>query len=186
MTEATRATRRAPRSARRVGYVLGLALNLLILWLVTVEPGWRIVPILSEDFGEVVGLLIVSLLVGAAVNLVYLAADPRWLQHLGEALTAAIACVVLARMWSLFPIDLGGWNAWEPALRVVIGLACLGTGIGVVANLAQAIRIAVDTSPQDVDADLRCSTPPSPATPEVCCVGLAQAEDVRVDDVQGQ
>jgi hypothetical protein len=156
VTETTRTTRRAPRNARRVGYVLGLAINLLLLWLVTVEPGWRVVPILTEDFVQVVGLVIVSLLVGAAVNLVYLAADPPWLKHLGEAATAAIACLVLARMWSLFPIELGSWSGWEPALRVVIGLACLGTGISVVANLAQAIRIAVgDTAPRDIDTDLR-------------------------------
>jgi hypothetical protein len=84
VTETKRTARRPPRSARRVGYVLGLAINLLLLWLVTVDPGWRFVPFLTEDFVAVLGLVIVSLLVGAAINLVYLAADPRWLKHLGE------------------------------------------------------------------------------------------------------
>jgi hypothetical protein len=141
VTETARTTRRPPRSARRVGYVIGLVINLLLLWFVTVEPGWRFVPFLTEDFVEVVGLVIVSLLLGAAVNLVYLAADPRWLKHLGEAVSAAIACLILARMWAIFPIDLGErWGGWESALRVLLGLACIGTGIGVVANLAQVAR----------------------------------------------
>jgi hypothetical protein len=157
VTERTRTPRRPPRSARRVGYVLGLAINLLLLWLVTVDPGWRFVPFLTEDFVAVLGLVIVSLLVGAAINLVYLAADPRWLKHLGEAVTAAIAFVILARMWSVFPIDLGErWGGWESALRVLIGLACIGTGIGVVANLAQLLRGAVGAEPrEDVDVSDR-------------------------------
>jgi hypothetical protein len=157
VTETTRTARRPPRSARRVGYVFGLAINLLLLWLVTVEPGWRFVPFLTEDFVAVLGLVIVSLLVGAAINLVYLAADPRWLKHLGEAVTAAIACVILARMWSVFPIDLGErWGGWESALRVLIGLACIGTGIGAVANLAQVRRIAAGAAPREgVDGPAR-------------------------------
>jgi hypothetical protein len=157
VTETKRTARRPPRSARRVGYVLGLAINLLLLWLVTVDPGWRFVPFLTEDFVAVLGLVIVSLLVGAAINLVYLAADPRWLKHLGEAVTATIACVILARMWSIFPIDLGeGWGGWEPALRVLIGLACIGTGIAAVANVAELLRTAAGAAPREgVDGPAR-------------------------------
>jgi hypothetical protein len=140
VTETTRTTRRAPRGARRFGYLLGAAINVLLLWFVTVQPGWRWVPFLTEDFVDVVGLVIFSLIVGATVNLVYLAADPRWLKHLGDAVTAAIACVILARMWALFPIDLGNWGGWETTARVLIALACIGTGIGAVANLAQAAQ----------------------------------------------
>jgi hypothetical protein len=144
-------TKRPPRSARRVGYVLGAAINLLLLWLVTVRPGWRFVPVLTEEFTAVVGVVIASLLVGAAVNLVYVIADPRWLKHLGEAVTAGFGCVVLARMWSVFPVDLGSWGGWEPALRVVIGLFCLGAGIAVVANLALSVRAAVGDLPDQSD-----------------------------------
>jgi hypothetical protein len=143
VTETPRTSRRPPRGVRRVGYLFGAAINLLLLWFVTVQPGWRWVPFLTEDFVEVVGLVIFSLIVGAIVNLVYLAADPRWLKHLGDAVTAAIACVILARMWAIFPIDLGdwgGWGGWETAARVLIALACIGTGIGAVANLAEAAQ----------------------------------------------
>jgi hypothetical protein len=169
-TDTTPATRRPPRSARRVGYVLSAAINLLLLWLVTVSPGWRFVPTLTEDFVGVVGVVIASLLVGAAVNLVYVVADPRWLKHLGEAVTAAFGCVVLARMWTIFPIDLGpGWAGWEPALRVVIGLFCLGAGIAVIANLAMAVRAAVGEP-------AGASTPPT-GSAEV--VRPAEGEDRR-------
>jgi hypothetical protein len=168
---ARHAPRRAPRGARRAGYVLGAAINLLLLWLVTVHPGWRFVPVLTEDFVDVVGVVIASLLVGAAINLLYVAADPRWLKHLGEAVTAAFGCVVLARMWAIFPIDLGArWGGWEPALRVVIGLFCLGAGIAVVANLALAVRAAVG------DLPAAGSTPPA-SSAEVA--GQTEGEDRR-------
>jgi hypothetical protein len=140
-------SKRPSRSARRFGYVLGAAINLLLLWLVTVRPGWRFVPFLTEEFVGVVGVVIASLLVGAAINLVYVVADPRWLRYLGEAVTAAFGCVVLARMWSIWPIDLGSWSGWEPALRVVTGLFCVGAGIAVIANLAMAVKAAVGASP---------------------------------------
>jgi hypothetical protein len=163
-------TKRPPRGARCVGYVLSAAINLVLLWLVTVQPGWRFVPILTEDFTAVVGVVIASLLVGVAVNLVYVLADPRWLRYLGEAVTAGFACVVLARMWSVFPIDLGTWAGWEPALRIVIGLFCLGAGIAVIANLAMAVRAAVGDLP---------AGPTTPTTGSAEVVRPAEGEDHR-------
>jgi hypothetical protein len=148
VTETPRTSRRPPRGVRRVGYLFGAAINLLLLWFVTVQPGWRWVPFLTEDFVEVVGLVIVSLLVGVAVNLLYLAADPRWFKYLGDAVTAAIACVILARMWAIFPIDLGDWGGWETTARVLIALGCIGTGIGAVANLAQAAQTLTEREGQ--------------------------------------
>jgi hypothetical protein len=151
--------------------VVAAAVNLLLLWLVTVSPGWRFVPVLTEGFVGVVGVVIVSLLVGAAINLVYVVADPRWLRYLGEAVTAAFGCVVLARMWTIFPIDLGpSWEGWEPALRVVIGLFCLGAGIAVVANLALALRAAVGDLPGDASR---------PASRSAEVAGQREGEDRR-------
>jgi hypothetical protein len=167
-------TKRPSRGARRVGYVLSAAINLLLLWLVTVSPGWRFVPILTEEFVGVVGVLIASLLVGAAVNLVYVLADPRWLRYLGEAVTAVFGVVVLARMWTIFPIDLGSWSGWEPALRVVIGLFCLGAGIAVIANLALAVRAAVGAEAGD-----RSGPPSSAPPPSAEVVGQTEGEDRR-------
>jgi hypothetical protein len=141
-------SRRAPAAARRVGYLLGLAVNLLVLWLVTVRPGWRIVPFLTERFVDVVELVIISLLVGAALNLLYLAADPRWLKSLGDAVSAGIGCAVLYRLWAIFPFDLGErFAGWGPALRIVLVLGVIGCGIGVVANVAQAVRTTVPPVP---------------------------------------
>jgi hypothetical protein len=47
------------------------AVNLVLLWLLLVWPGWEALPFLTDQFNQVVGLMSASLLVGAAANLVY-------------------------------------------------------------------------------------------------------------------
>jgi hypothetical protein len=126
---------------RRAGYVIGLAVNLGLVWAVTVTPGWRWVPFLTEDFSAVVGFVLLSLLAGAAVNLLYLAFDPPWLKRLGDAATGALSVVVLALLVRVFPFALGPvWAGWETPIRILLVLVTVGAGIGVVVNLALALR----------------------------------------------
>lgn len=144
-TPPVRSTRRPPRGARRVGYLLSAAINLVLLWLVNVSPGWGVVPFLTDDFARVVGVVNASLLVGVVTNLLYVVADPSWARRLGDAITAAFALVVLLQLVTVFPFDLGaGWSGWETVLRTGLALACVGTGIGVLANLAQLLRALID------------------------------------------
>jgi hypothetical protein len=135
-----RRPRRAPRSARIFGYLLSIGINAGVLWFVTVAPGWRWLPFLTEDFRLVVGLVSLSLVAGIAVNLWYLVSDPIWAKQLGDALTAALAFVVLLQLLRIFPFDLGGWANWETALRFFLGLGCVGSAIGVIAQLASLVR----------------------------------------------
>lgn len=140
-----KAARRPSRGARVIGYAIAVAINLVLLWAVNVTPGWRWLPFLTEDFSAVVGFVSISLLAGAAVNLVYLGYDPHWLKRLGDAATGVIAVVVLVLLLRVFPFSLGpAWAGWETPLRIVLVLATVGTAISVVANLALALRDAVN------------------------------------------
>lgn len=145
MPSPVRSDRRAPQAARRLGYLLSAAINLALLWVVNSSPGWGIVPFLTDDFGRVVGVVNASLLFGVVSNLVYVAADPVWARRLGDAITATFALVVLLQLVTVFPFDLGaGWSGWETILRTGLALACLGTAIGVLANLAQLLRTLIE------------------------------------------
>jgi hypothetical protein len=131
---------RPPRAARVFGYGLAAAINAALIWIVNVAPGWRWVPFLSEEFASVLGLVTLSLLVGLLLNLAYVAYDPQWFRHLGEAASAGIASVVLLQLFRVFPFDLGTWT-WVPGpLRIVLVIACVATAIGALANLAMALR----------------------------------------------
>jgi hypothetical protein len=131
---------RPPRAARRAGYAISGAVNLLLLWLLNGDPGWSGLPLLTDGFADVIGLVNASLVVGLALNLGYLAVDPPWFRRLGDAVSAVFGCVILARMWSVFPFDLGSWEGWEPALRILLALGTVGAAIAVIANLVGMFR----------------------------------------------
>lgn len=138
----TRPTKRRPsRGARRAGYLLAATINVVLLWLLLVEPGWRWLGFLTEGFTAVVGWVVLSLVTGIGVNLALVGYDPPWARRVGDAVSAVFAVIALARLWAVFPFDLGSWAGWETALRVLLGLACVGTAIAVVANLAEAVRL---------------------------------------------
>jgi hypothetical protein len=132
---------RAPRRARVLGYLVAVAINVAFIWLVNVAPGWRWLPFLTGDFSRVVGLVTLSFVISAAVNLVYVALDPLWMKRLGDALTTAVGFVVMLQLFQIFPFDFGAqWAGWETPFRVLLGLGCLGAAIGVLANLAMLAR----------------------------------------------
>ena len=62
---------RPSRGARGVGYLLGAAINVALIWLINVPPGWRWLPFLTDDFSRVVGLVTASLVVGFVINVIY-------------------------------------------------------------------------------------------------------------------
>jgi hypothetical protein len=132
---------RAPRGARMVGYLLAIAINAAFIWFVNVAPGWRWLPFLSEDFSRVAGLVTLSFVISVLVNLVYLGLDPPWLKRLGDALTAAVAVVVMYQLFRIFPFDFGQqWAGWETPVRVLLGLGSAGAAIAVIANLGMLVR----------------------------------------------
>jgi hypothetical protein len=140
-TAVREAGHRPPTGARRLGYLVSVAINLVLLWLLLVEPGWRWLGFLTEDFTAVVGWVALSLMVGAAVNLAFVGFDPPWARRLGDALSAGAASVAMARLWSVFPFDLGTWSGWQTTLQVALGVACIATAIGALANLVEAFRL---------------------------------------------
>jgi hypothetical protein len=134
--------RRPPRAARRFGYLLAGAINAAILAVLHLGPGWQRFGFLSERFADVLGVMTLSLVVGLLVDLLYVRYDPVWLKRLGDAVTALLACIVLARMWTVFPFDLApDWQGWDTPLRAVLGFLTVGAGIGVVASLAELVAL---------------------------------------------
>jgi hypothetical protein len=145
-----RAPSRPPRGARRSGYVAAAAINLVLLWLLHVTPGWEQLAFLTDEFVAITGLLTASFVAGVVVNVVYVLADPPWFRRLGEASTAAFACAVLARTWAVFPFELTGWWAgWDTTLRAVVGFLTVATAIAVLANLADLLRQALRSAPAE-------------------------------------
>ncbi len=131
-------SRPAP-AARRAGYVIAVVVNVVLLWLVDVSPGWQAVPFLTPETEQVIGLVTLSLVVSIVVNLVYLATDPPGLRAAGEVVTALVAVAVAVRVWQVFPFDVS--DGWRLAFRVLLAVGIAGGVIGALSQVVTMVRL---------------------------------------------
>ncbi|MGE5828818.1 MAG: hypothetical protein ACM30G_10730 [Micromonosporaceae bacterium] len=141
----TIASHRPSTVARRVGYIIAALVNVALLFAANAWPGWRVVPFLTEETTAVLGLFNLSLLIGAFVNILYALVDARWLRAFGEMVTTVIGLAVLSRIWSVFPFDFGTSSSWTFLTRLVLLVAMVGAGIGLVVNIVALGRLIVTT-----------------------------------------
>lgn len=137
--EARTATKEAkPRqsvAARRFGYAISIAVNALLIFLIYVEPGWRVLPFLTEEAVPVIALVVMSMIVTIVVNLVWIAYDPLWLRSLGDLVMTIVGLVVVVRFLSVFPFSFSDDYPWEKVARVVLIVGLVGSCIGVIAHM---------------------------------------------------
>lgn len=136
----TASTARSSGASRRVGYGVAVAINGVLLYLVNVWPGWQIIPFLTEDFRDVLGLVNASLVAGMVVNLFNLLLDRRWVRALGDLVTLGIGLAGLVLFWQVFPFDFPGGFDWSLLVRIVIVLAMIGTVIGIIVQIVTLVR----------------------------------------------
>jgi uncharacterized membrane protein YesL len=127
-----------------VGYVIAIAVNAALLYLLNTNPGWEAIPLVTAAADQVIGLVNLSLVVGIVVNIIYLAADPRGLRALGELVTAVVGVVVALRVWQVFPFDVADTDGWRTVIRVALGIAIAGGSIGALVQLVTLGRLAAD------------------------------------------
>jgi hypothetical protein len=140
MSTAPITTHQHSTAARRAGYLVAAAVNLVLLYLVLVWPGWEALSFLTDSFTQVVGLLSASLLVGAAANLVYVVADPPRVRAAGQLVVSAFSLAATVRLLQVFPFDFSGWS-FDPTwlVRLLLWVAVVGTVVGMVTELVRLV-----------------------------------------------
>jgi len=137
--------RRPSVVARRFGYIFATAVTAVVFYVINVWPGWREVPFLTDDTGQVLWLVNLSLFAGIAVNAAYVAYDPPWWKSLGDLVTMGIGLAVLARVWQVFPFDFSGYSVnWGVVSRFVLVVAIVGSIVGTMVQSVSLIRLAAD------------------------------------------
>jgi hypothetical protein len=127
----------------RIGYVVGASINVVTLYLVNAEPGWRALPWLTDDLTRVIGLVNLALIAGAVTNLVYLLHDPPWLTALGGIATTGIGLAALVRLLDVFPFAFGDASVdWATVARVVLVVGIAGSVIGLIVQVVTLVREA--------------------------------------------
>jgi hypothetical protein len=127
--------------SRRIGYLVAILINAVLLYAINVWPGWATVPFVTADLVAVLGLVNASLWVSVVANAVYLVDDRRWLKMLGNIATTAVGLVALMAMWQVFPFDLAVEPIdWVTVARTVLIISMIGSAIAIVVNLVGLVR----------------------------------------------
>lgn len=127
--------------ARRTGYLVAALIDVALLVLINVSPGWRVVPFLTEQAGDVVRVVDIGLAVGIVVNLVCLVVPRRLVVLLGDVVTTAVGLVVLWRMWVVFPFDFHDSAVdWAIIARIALPMVWVVVFIALVVQAAALVR----------------------------------------------
>ena len=136
---------RATRGARRFGYGLAMAVNVLMLYLIHAWPGWDVVPILTDRTTEVLPYVDASIVTTILANAVYVVRDDRATKACGDLMTNLVSMLSLIRFWQVFPFDFDHvWSGWQPLTYLLLAVATIGTAIGALAQAITLIRLAAD------------------------------------------
>lgn len=135
------ATRTITAAGRRVGYIVSIAINAVILYAANRSPGWDVVPFLTDRTPEVLGLVNASLIAGIIANFVYVVWDPPRLRALGDLVTLSIGIAAMTRIWQVFPFDFSAYSFnWEVVARILLGLGIAGSAIAIIVALVTLVR----------------------------------------------
>jgi hypothetical protein len=103
------------------------------------EWGW--LPFLTEDFGQVLWLIDLSLLATIAVNAIYLAYDPWRFKSVCQIGLGGISIAAAVRTYQVFPFDFSSSRFnWEPVARFVLVLTVVATAIAMVTDAVRLVR----------------------------------------------
>ena len=129
------------RAGRRFGYLVGIAVNAVLLWVVNRLLHWEWPPFLTDEFADALPWVRASLwaaILGYAVRLVF---DPKWFRHLVEAATTVVSLAALVVLIRVHPFSFADDGPpYDLLVRVVLVIGIVGSVIGIITNVAKALR----------------------------------------------
>lgn len=112
--------------------IVSLVVNLALLLLLNVVPGWQALPFLTEQAALVVPYVSFSLAAAAVGAGLQLLAPTAWMRGLTGAIGSAFALIASVALWQVFPFDVP--DPWPVILRILIGLGIFGAIVGMISG----------------------------------------------------
>lgn len=133
-----------PIGLRRFGYIVTIAINVVVLYVANNVVAWDWFPWLTSEFDEVVPYISVAILSSIVVNALYILFDGAWFKSIGETISLVLTLIANVQLLRVFPFDFSAyqWN-WEATVRMVLILATIGMIAGIVAQLVTLVRAIV-------------------------------------------
>ncbi|MFD6859739.1 hypothetical protein ACFWCF_20685 [Rhodococcus sp. NPDC060090] len=128
-------------SGRKAGYLVGIVLNAILLYLVNGWPGWDAVPFLTDETTQVLGWVNASIIAGVVSNAIYLIADPPRLKAFGDLLVTGIGLCAVIAIWQVYPFDFSddGSVPWDLIARTVLVVSIVGSVIAMIVALVRIV-----------------------------------------------
>ncbi len=132
------------RAAARTRFLAGALVDVALLVVINVTPGWRTVPFLTEAASGVVAVVDVSLAVALVVNLLCLFFARPMLIRAGEVISTAVGLTALLYLLAVFPFrfDNSGVD-WTTVVR--LGLISVVAVVSI-ALVVQLVRLVLAVS----------------------------------------
>jgi hypothetical protein len=123
---------------RRIGYAIAVVVNLVMLVIANNILDWGWLPFLTDGFAQVVPWISLGLVATIVANAVYQVNDTLAVKSTGQIGVNLISVFVTYQIWQVFPFDFSAYEFnWEAVVRVLLVLAMVGAGIGVLAEGAK-------------------------------------------------
>lgn len=131
----------AAAAGRRFGYVVAVAINGVLLWVVHQLLDWQWPRFLTEDFEQLLPIVSLSFVASMIANALFVLVDPPWFKALAGVVTSAISLAVSIRTWQVFPFDFSTYAVdWSTLVRVLVALGIVGSAIATLVNLINVPR----------------------------------------------
>jgi hypothetical protein len=128
------------RSAPQVGHLAGALVDIALLVLINVRPGWRAVPVLTDAARGVVVAVDMSLAVALVVNLLCLFFPRAWLIRAGEVISTAAGLTALLCVLVVFPFHFTDPDVdWTAVTRLGLISVVVVVSIALVVQLVRLV-----------------------------------------------
>jgi len=125
------------REGRRVGYVIAILVNLLMLYVAHNLENWGL-PFITGEFGRVLPALDLAILAAAGANALLLINDAPWFRALLQIFQGLAGFWAAVTLFRVFPFDFGS-DFINSLSRVVLALVMLGILVGLVLDLFRLV-----------------------------------------------
>ena len=127
-------------SVRRIGYVVTIFVNAVVLFVMNNLLNWEWPPWLTQEFEEVLPLINASILATMLFTTVYLFYDGPAFRQLGDLVSLAISIAAAARTLSVYPFDFSAYSFnWDLATKAILILALFGMTVAFIVNVVKLI-----------------------------------------------
>lgn len=133
---------RSISTARRGGYFIAALVDVALLVLINVSPGWRAVPMLTDEAAGVVIVVDIALAIALVINLLCLVLPRRPLTAAGEVVSTAAGLVAMVRMAQVFPFAFTeSTTDWATIVHVALIWIIVVVSIALLVQLVALVRV---------------------------------------------